>query len=956
MKKQIIFFGTFLIMSFAHSQTVRYVRPVSYGLGDGSSWANASNDIQEMINQSAAGDSVWVAEGTYYPLQDPSDDGIRYLYDTFSSAIMQRVYTTDRDKAFLLKSNVKIYGGFPDNGTAVWSNRNWKAYPSILNGNIGDPNDSTDNCRHIVISSGDVGNACLDGFTITNGYAVFEKTYNYPSYIIVNGNEIGHIHSNKDYGDNIGGAVYNCFSSPVYANLNICNNQARSGGGMYNEFSSPNLTNVNISHNSGGSGKGMHNYYSNPVLTNVNINNNKTYPLPVNTLGHLGGGMYNNHSSPVLTNVVISENYAAMGGGIYNIDSSNVILTNVIISNNTSGDGGGIYSWLSNVVLTNVVISGNIAYSGGGGMYNDYECSPILTNVAIIGNKVVHTIQGEGSLCNSTRSGGGIFNGVAHPILTNVTISGNYAYHGGGICESHSQSIIRNSIIWGNYATDIGKNTAVYVLSCNVIIPCQIQYYHSLVERNIDTGAAWDPTLGFDMGNNLPCNANPLFVAPEPAFNAPTTAGDYRLTRCSPAINVGYNAYLNNTITTDLDNAPRISNGIIDMGAYEFQPPYILSTKRDTICYGDTAKIAFIFMGASTNSPWELIYTTNNGISYDTVKNITNNLFYLKVSPLLSTTYKFVSINDTNCMFSINDSTQIKVLPIPTVDNIFNDTLCSGNKTHSIAFSGTANFYEWILSGDNIDSIPTDIQTGNFGNYIVENKGNTLLTTSITVRPKYTENGRICTGRDTAFSITVHPLYISSDTVEICQGYYMFHGLSYTATGIYHHTIPVVHGCDSIFELVLTVNPLPERPVISRNENVLTSSVSESYQWYLDNTAIPNATKQSYTCIQNGIYFVKVTNEYGCSSLSKHIEVFDVGILKIADKTSTIKIYPNPAGTQLRIENYEVEMGDIEIFDIVGKKIVHCRLSIDNSIDISHLARGMYYLKIDGKMFKVVKL
>ncbi|MDR1737566.1 MAG: hypothetical protein LBR66_01925, partial [Candidatus Symbiothrix sp.] len=57
-----------LFFTFAiNAQTVRYVTSTVQGTGDGSSWENASNDLQAMINASDAGDTVHVAAGTYKP-------------------------------------------------------------------------------------------------------------------------------------------------------------------------------------------------------------------------------------------------------------------------------------------------------------------------------------------------------------------------------------------------------------------------------------------------------------------------------------------------------------------------------------------------------------------------------------------------------------------------------------------------------------------------------------------------------------------------------------------------------------------------------------------------------------------------------------------------------------------------------------------------------------------------
>ena len=75
--------------------TVLYVK--QSGTGDGSSWANASADLQAMINASGADDQVWVAAGIYKPTAYPTGCGS---------------CGTTRNYTFHVKDGVKIYGGF----------------------------------------------------------------------------------------------------------------------------------------------------------------------------------------------------------------------------------------------------------------------------------------------------------------------------------------------------------------------------------------------------------------------------------------------------------------------------------------------------------------------------------------------------------------------------------------------------------------------------------------------------------------------------------------------------------------------------------------------------------------------------------------------------------------------------------------------------------------------------
>ncbi len=259
-----------------------YVTTSGAGNKSGNSWTNASDDLQMAIN-TANVQQVWVAGGTYKP---------KYRADDMSDA-----NANDRNNAFILKNNVKIYGGFAGGETLLTDrNLNLSANASILSGDLGTANVTADNAYHVVISAGAVGTAELNGFTITNGNA------NGNGYIMVNTKVI--------------------FRS--------------SGGGIYNHESSPVLTHVIISANTTTTGGGgISNNASYPVLTNVSINGN--------TATNAGGGIYNYESSPFLTNVTISANTANFGGGISNSDpnSKPQIRNSIIYGNNTGIEGAG---------------------------------------------------------------------------------------------------------------------------------------------------------------------------------------------------------------------------------------------------------------------------------------------------------------------------------------------------------------------------------------------------------------------------------------------------------------------------------------------------------------------------------------------------------------------------------------------------------------------------------------
>ncbi|MEI6777728.1 MAG: choice-of-anchor Q domain-containing protein [Chloroflexales bacterium] len=319
--------------------------------------------------------------------------------------------------------------------------------------------------------------------------------------------------------------------------------------------------NANMSGNS--TGGGMYNYVSTPTLTNVTFSHN--------IASTSGGGMYIRYTrtSPLtLTNVAFSGNIAFDGGGIYNF-SSNPTLTNVTFNENrASGSGGGMYNFNSSPWLVNATISGNSA-SDGGGVYND-SSSPTFTNVTISGNSATHG------------NGGGMSNS-GNPTLYNVTISGNSASASGGGTYNHDSITIQNSILWGNAAI---SGAEIFDANAASTVNYSLGVWGYVGTGNLDT--------------------DPLFIAPIDATSAPTTTGDYRLQAASPAINAGDNSA--NTTPTDLDGNPRIIEGTMDMGAYEYVP---VIPKLD--------------IDYSTGQPGSSFVITGNKFPASTLLNVTIN-------------------------------------------------------------------------------------------------------------------------------------------------------------------------------------------------------------------------------------------------------------------------------------------------------------------------------------------
>ena len=72
--------------------------------------------------------------------------------------------------------------------------------------------------------------------------------------------------------------------------------------------------------------------------------------------------------------------------------------------------------------------------------------------------------------------------------------------------------------------------------------------------------------------------------------------------------------------------------------------------------------------------------------------------------------------------------------------------------------------------------------------------------------------------------------------------------------------------------------------------------------------------------------------------------------------SAAIQVYPNPTTGELTIDNGQLTINNVEIFDMMGRKqlsIINCPLLIE--INISHLPSGIYFLRIGNEWAKVVK-
>jgi hypothetical protein len=377
MKKYILLL-TFIASSRVGSAQI-YVDVDVATNGNGTSWRNAYNNLQDAVDAAAVNQEIWVAAGTYLPTASP--DGT----------------TTDpRDKAFHLGTNMKIYGGFVGIETQL-SARNAAVNSTILSGDFSNNDivtgggstlsfsNNNENAYHVMITADLTSASVIDGFTIEGANAnggsstisyqskTFRRDYGGGMYIVSSSPIITNstfANNNADYG---GGMLNRSSSSPTITNSTFTNNNATyQGGGMVNYDSSSTITNSTFTNNSASYGGGMVNYESSSTITNSTFTNNNA--------SYHGGGMYNSSSLPAITNSTFTNNSASYGGGMSN-EFSSPMITNSTFTNNNAAEGGGMDNYSSSPTITSSTFTNNYAAeNGGGGMFNLFFSSPTITN------------------------------------------------------------------------------------------------------------------------------------------------------------------------------------------------------------------------------------------------------------------------------------------------------------------------------------------------------------------------------------------------------------------------------------------------------------------------------------------------------------------------------------------------------------------------------------------------
>lgn len=295
---------------------IRYVK--ANGTGDGTSWKNASGDLQKMIDELAtvnAPGEVWVAAGTYRPTTQIIE-GVQYaasfrmrdginVYGGFAGGEISKADRTKGSMPWIYSNETVLLGADYDDKSAEWieNNSQWNVISSSRHVVWFAPMSGEDSFKYATV---------LDGVTIKGGAA--------------NGGE-----GVDNFATDKGGGVYMELNATLQ-NCVVAENTAKDNGGGV--------------------------YVKNGRVIGCLIYNNSAVEN--------GGGVFVENAGLVLRSM-ITDNSATNGAAVY-LDKNNstdafhpeyLILSTSVVSNNTATGNGAVYCNESGMLLQNTIVNNN---------------------------------------------------------------------------------------------------------------------------------------------------------------------------------------------------------------------------------------------------------------------------------------------------------------------------------------------------------------------------------------------------------------------------------------------------------------------------------------------------------------------------------------------------------------------------------------------------------------------
>ena len=378
-------------------------------------------------------------------------------------------------------------------------------------------------------------------------------------------------------------------------------------------------------------------------------------------------------------------------------------------------------------------------------------------------------------------------------------------------------------------------------------------------------------------------------------------------------------------------------------------PPVAGFTALDTsVCIGDPVT----FTDKTTESPNSWVWSMP-GATPDS-SNLQNPTVTYAATGTYSVTLIASNTVGSDTLTKVNYITVNALPTTPTITVGGSTTICQGDSVTLTSSSPTGNMWSNGMNSQSIEATTA----GGYTVTVTDGNGcsATSDTTTIAVNSapatpiiiaggltSFCEGGTVVLTSNTASG----NIWSTGDTT-----------VSITVSSSASITLSVIDsiGCVSAASAATAVTMLPNPPVpgITANGNVLTSDISNTYQWYMGSTLLTGETSVDYTITQSGTYSVEVTDVNGCSTMSNPFSATYTGLEDLPGKVQ-FKVFPVPSEGEVHLHLDAMERGDylIELTNVIGEVIYTERMKdfsgkFMHTLALSEYGTGVYFVRLQS--------
>lgn len=974
--KYIVIF-TLLVPLSAFSQNKRlYVNSAAAGANTGTNWADAFTGLNAALAQAQWGDTVWVAAGQYRPAAG-----------------------NDRDSSFRPASGVRLYGGFAGNENSL-EQRDWNANLTVLSGDIGLPDDSTDNSYTIMYLDQPDSTTVVDGFVFRHGMATttLGEAVTSPRrsggalYIMGADGEayaiVRHCRFERNRARSHGGAVYvngtqNGSVAPQFLDCIFVDNSAGSDGGAVHRNGSswaervPDFGHCIFERNQAGRhGGGL--FFQDAERTDTMQLDHCDFLN--NSAGNLGGG---------------SMLFASRGAG------GNVSISNCSYKENQAEDGAAFALWPSGFLTINHVSIDNCVFeknssskyivsitalpksktslceitranmfernlSGvlGSGFVIEMlkEGNLVVSESRFISNKkdyIIHISEFSKATMNNCIFGLNTGNKIVYATSNiDTIIFDNLLLHDNLINSQFSSGTIfirYSSQFTGTNFAFVGKNL-FYVdmpdieglesqpIIINNSILSKVQMLaskdgnKSRLKINLSHSALYN--TGFTCADLPPGACGPgMIEGVDPMFMNPDS-GDFRLHPCSPLVDAGENNLVSADNTADLAGNPRITGGRVDMGAYENPLPNLANEPAVSPACPGTNSGSVALQPENGCPPYDYAWVSA-GSSGSGLSGLPAGTYTLTVTDARGASFSVT--------FTIPEGNDNE-LDMQAAALVCGDT--TGGSARAVPLNAEAPYvYQWSNGG--ADSLLTGLAAGYYLVTVTDALGCTAagmveVSQSGSLDVQLTVDPVSCPGAADG-SLTVLPTNGKAPFTWVWENGPSGPTYAPLGPGTYLGTVTDALGCriswilplsdppPIVFQVVALPASGPAAPDGAAVLDGLTGGVPP-----LDIAWSNGANGIAADSLTPGQYSVTVSDAGGCQKIVSFEVPFSVGT-GAADMQEYVRLSPNPARARVSVQTGTAEPMRVRAYDTMG------RLQLETAagaFDVSRWPAGAYWVQV----------